>query len=354
MKVLFVASVVKKHINQFHIPYLKWFQDHGFEVHVCAGNDFEPGEVCEIPYCDKYYEVPFCRSPFKLQNFQAYRTLKKIIETEQYDLIHCNTPVAAAITRVAGRKVRKRGTKIIYTAHGFHFFQGAPRSAKLYYIIEKLLAPMTDAIVTINQEDYAAARSFCKHCRCDSYLLHGTGVDTVKIQKTKVDVAALRKKIGIPTDAFVVMTTVEINRNKNLDTALRAFAKVCTEDMYYLICGSGDMKTACQQLTKDLQIEQHVIFAGYRYDVFELLYAADLFLFPSHREGLGIAALEAMSAGLPLVASNIRGVTEYAVDQKNSLLFAPDDVDGFASAIQRLHEDEPLRKQLGRCCLPFR
>ena len=79
MKVLFVASVVKKHINQFHIPYLKWFQDHGFEVHVCAGNDFEPGEVCEIPYCDKYYEVPFCRSPFKLQNFQAYRTLKKII-----------------------------------------------------------------------------------------------------------------------------------------------------------------------------------------------------------------------------------------------------------------------------------
>ena len=201
MKVLFVASVVKKHINQFHIPYLKWFQDHGFEVHVCAGNDFEPGEVCEIPYCDKYYEVPFCRSPFKLQNFQAYRTLKKIIETEQYDLIHCNTPVAAAITRVAGRKVRKRGTKIIYTAHGFHFFQGAPRSAKLYYIIEKLLAPMTDAIVTINQEDYAAARSFCKHCRCDSYLLHGTGVDTVKIQKTKVDVAALRKKIGIPTDA---------------------------------------------------------------------------------------------------------------------------------------------------------
>lgn len=347
MKVLFVASVVKKHINQFHIPYLKWFQDHGFEVHVCASNDFEPGEVCEIPYCDKYYEVPFCRSPFKLQNFQAYRTLKKIIETEQYDLIHCNTPVAAAITRVAGRKVRKRGTKIIYTAHGFHFFQGAPRSAKLYYIIEKLLAPMTDAIVTINQEDYAAARSFCKHCRCDSYLLHGTGVDTVKIQKTKVDVAALRKKIGIPTDAFVVMTTVEINRNKNLDTALRAFAKVCTEDMYYLICGSGDMKTACQQLTKDLQIEQHVIFAGYRYDVFELLYAADLFLFPSHREGLGIAALEAMSAGLPLVASNIRGVTEYAVDQKNSLLFAPDDVDGFASAIQRLHEDEPLRKQLG-------
>ena len=281
MKVLFVASVVKKHINQFHIPYLKWFQDHGFEVHVCAGNDFEPGEVCEIPYCDKYYEVPFCRSPFKLQNFQAYRTLKKIIETEQYDLIHCNTPVAAAITRVAGRKVRKRGTKIIYTAHGFHFFQGAPRSAKLYYIIEKLLAPMTDAIVTINQEDYAAARSFCKHCRCDSYLLHGTGVDTVKIQKTKVDVAALRKKIGIPTDAFVVMTTVEINRNKNLDTALRAFAKVCTEDMYYLICGSGDMKTACQQLAKDLQIEQHVIFAG------------------------------------------------------------------FASAIQRLHEDEPLRKQLG-------
>ncbi len=346
-KVLFVASVVKKHINQFHLTYLKWFKERGYEVHVCARNDFEDGEKCVIPYCDKYFDLPFSRSPLSLSNLTAFFKLKNIIDSGDYELIHCHTPVAAVITRLAAVRFRKKGKKVIYTAHGFHFFKGAPAVSRLYYVVEKFLAPFTDAIITINQEDYEAAEKFCKKCGCKSYLVHGVGVDTIRIRNTKVDRSAVRKNLGIPDDAFVIMTTVEINRNKNIATALRAFEKVKKPNMFYLVCGSGDMKSYCMELAKTLGISDNVIFAGYRYDVFTLLHIADVFLFPSYREGLGIAAIEAMSAGLPVIASDIRGVTEYAVNGKNSLLFRPDDVDGFAGAIATLESNEELRKELG-------
>lgn len=346
-KVLFVASVVKKHINQFHLTYLKWFKDRGYEVHVCARNDFEDGEKCFIPYCDKYFDIPFSRSPFSLSNLSVYFKLKKIIDSGDYELIHCHTPVAAVITRLAAVGFRRKGKKVIYTAHGFHFFKGAPATSRLYYLVEKFMAPFTDALITINQEDYEAAQKFCRKCSCKSYLVHGVGVDTVRIKNTTVDRSAVREKLGIPDDAFVIMTTVEINRNKNISTALRAFQKVRKPNMFYLVCGSGDMKDTCTELAESLGISDNVIFAGYRYDVFTLLHIADVFLFPSYREGLGIAAIEAMSAGLPIIASNIRGVTEYAVDGQNSLLFRPDDTDGFAGAIAELESNKELRKRLG-------
>ncbi|MCI7767169.1 MAG: glycosyltransferase family 4 protein [Oscillospiraceae bacterium] len=346
-KVLFVASVVKKHINQFHLTYLKWFKDRGYEVHVCARNDFEAGEDCYIPYCDKLFELPFSRSPFSLSNISVYFKLKKIIDEGGYELVHCHTPVAAVISRLASAGQRKKGMKLIYTAHGFHFFKGAPPVSRIYYAVEKCLAPLTDAIITINREDYEAAKRICEKCSCDSYLVHGVGVDTVRIANTSVDFPALRRRLGIPENAFVIMTTVEINRNKNIATALKAFKKVCNSNMYYLVCGSGDMKEHCEKLAAELEISDNVVFAGYRYDVFELLHIADVFLFPSYREGLGIAAIEAMSAGLPVIASDIRGVTEYAVNGKNSMLFPPDDIDGFAGAIKLLYDDKELRERLG-------
>ena len=156
--VLFVASVTKKHIIQFHLPYMKWLQEHGYKVHVCAGDDFEPDEPKTVPYCDEYFIVPFYRSPFATRNFRSYRELRKLIAENKYELVHCHTPVAAAIARYALRTARKKqGTKVLYTAHGFHFYEGAPKISKLYYLAEKIMARYTDAIITINREDYQAA-----------------------------------------------------------------------------------------------------------------------------------------------------------------------------------------------------
>ena len=169
----------------------------------------------------------------------------------------------------------------------------------------------------------------------------------------------MRRQLGIPEGAFAVMTTAEINRNKNITSGIKAFAAAAEKggDMYYIICGSGDMLEQCRELALELGVSDRVIFTGYRHDVPQLLRAADVFLFPSYREGLGIAAVEAMAAGLPLVASDIRGVREYAVSGENSLLYAPDDIQGFADAISLLEKDDELRRRLGenavKAALPF-
>ncbi len=158
-KVLFVATVVKTHIMQFHLPYLKMFQVAGWETAVASRNDYENPADCVIPYCDHFYDIPFERMPWKPKNVTAYGMLKQIIDSEHYDIIHCHTPVGALIARLAARDARKRGTRVIYTAHGFHFFTGAPlQNWLLFYPPERLLAPATDVLITINKEDYARAK----------------------------------------------------------------------------------------------------------------------------------------------------------------------------------------------------
>lgn len=345
-RVLFVASVLKKHIIQFHIPYLRWFREQGFIVDVCAANDLEDNENIPLDFCDNYYDVPFCRSPFHLKNIAAYHKLKGIISENNYDIIHCHTPTAAAIARIAAADARKKGCRLLYTAHGFHFFKGASPVSRLYYFIEKMLSGMTDAIITINSEDFEASKRLCGG-KCDTYLLHGVGVDTKKIAAITDEKSEIRRRLNIPENAFTVMTTAELNRNKNIFTALKAISLCKTENLRYIICGSGELRRECEKYAEKLGIGGITHFLGYRYDVPTLLHAADVFLFPSYREGLGIAAIEAMSAGVPVVGSNIRGITEYAANGVNSILLNPSDAAGFADAIDRLAADGELLRRLG-------
>lgn len=346
--ILYIATIAKKHICQFHIPYLKWFREHGYIVHVCAGDDFEEGDTREIPYCDKFYPVDFSRNPLNPRNLRTYKQLKQIIDAHNYELIHCHTPIASVIGRIAAGRTRKRNnTKVLYTTHGFHFFQGAPRSCMLYYFAEKMMIPHTDALITINREDYEAAKRMCRGKSCHVYYVHGMGVDTKRIRNTRVDRDELKQRLGIPRDAFVMLSVSELNANKNLKTTLRAFAKLRHQDLYYLICGSGDMFESYQKLAEELNISDRVIFTGYRYDIFEIVHIADVFLFPSLREGLGVAPIEAMAAGVPIVASDIRGVREYAENEVNGILLDPNDTDGFADAIDRLYNDREMLARLG-------
>ncbi len=347
-KVLYIATIAKKHICQFHIPYLKWFQEQGYIVHVAARDDFENGDVHMIPHCDHFFDIPFSRSPLSGDNLKAYRQLKRIINENDYELIHCHTPVAAAVGRLAANKQRKKKkTVVLYTTHGFHFFKGAPRSSKLYHLAEKFLVPYTNGIITVNSEDYEAAKLLCKGKKCEVYYVHGMGVDTQKFGNCSMDRDALKQKLGIPREAFVLLSVSEINLNKNLSVTLRAFAILENKSVYYVICGTGDQLESCKALARELNISEQVIFTGYRYDIHNIVHIADVFLFPSLREGLGVAPLEAMSAGVPIVASNIRGVKEYAVDGWNSILLEPNDIEGYAKAINRLFENAELREYLG-------
>ena len=184
-KVLFVATVVKTHINTFHLPFLKMFKEHGWEVHVAAKNDFVD-EQCIIPNCDHHFDMEFVRGPFSQRNIAAYKQLKQIIETNHYDIIHCHTPVAGVLTRLAARTAK--GTTVIYTAHGFHFYQGAPLINWLvYYPVERVCGKFTDKLITINQEDYHRANSWRLRNNGKIYYVPGIGVDLEEIQNISIN-----------------------------------------------------------------------------------------------------------------------------------------------------------------------
>ena len=209
-KVLFTATV-DSHILQFHIPYLKMFKEKGYEVHV-ATNGTE-----NIPYCDVKHVVSFERSPIKINNLKAIKQLKKIIDKEKFEIIHCHTPMGSVVTRLAAKKARKEGTKVIYTAHGFHFYKGAPLiNWMIFYPIEKYLSQYTDCLITINDEDYELARKKFKKCK-QIELIYGVGVDENKFnfKMTDQEKHELRKSLGLRDDDFVIIYVAELSKRKN-------------------------------------------------------------------------------------------------------------------------------------------
>lgn len=344
-KVLFVATVVKTHIMEFHIPYLEMFKQMGWETAVASRNDYENSADCKIPFCDTYYDIPFERSPLKVSNFKAYKALKHVIDEGEYDIIHCHTPVGAMLTRLAAKKARKRGTKVIYTAHGFHFYKGAPLiNWMLYYPVERFLARYTDVLITINKEDYARAQKFRAGKVC---YIPGVGIDTAKFQVSEDARAAKRKELGLGDGDFVLLSVGELIARKNHSTVLKALAELkddsCYERMQYLICGRGELDAELKQLAEQLGIADHVHFLGYRSDIREICNAGDLFVFMSLQEGLPVALMEAMACGLPVVCSNIRGNTDLIEDGVSGRTVEPK-TESIFQAIRQLVVEESAKQ----------
>ena len=345
-KVLFVATVVKLHIMVFHIPYLEWFKKNGYEVHVCARNDYENKDECKIPFCDKFYDLPFERLPFKKNNIYVLKELKNIIDINRYDIIHCHTPMGGALGRLAAREARNNGTKVIYTAHGFHFYKGAPIISWLvYYPVERWLARYTDILVTINKEDYNRAKKF-KKVRVE--YVPGVGIDTDRFENVKTDKEKKRESLGIGNDEFMILSVGELNKNKNHQMIIKAIARLNNRKVKYVLCGQGPLKNELIKLSQDLKVEKQVRFLGFRDDVSEIYKVADLFVFPSYREGLSLSLMEAMSSGLPVVCSNIRGNKDLIKDGEGGYLINLDNIEGFREAIKKLVDNDSLRKKMGR------
>lgn len=329
-KVLFTATVVKTHINVFHLPYLKWLKEQGYEVHVAAKNDFI-NEPCIIPNCDKYYDVKFARFPFNKTNIKAYKQLKKLIQENNYKIIHCHTPVAGVLTRLAARK--NKITTVIYTAHGFHFFKGAPLlNWLIYYPVERFCARYTDKLITINKEDYERAKQFKLRKNGKVYYVPGVGIDLNKIENIKVDIKKKKAELGIQENTPVLLSVGELIKRKNHETVLKALRQIKDKNFVYLICGRGILMEHLQNLTKQLGLESKVKFLGFRKDIAEICKAADLFIFPSYQEGLPVALMEATATGLPVIASNVRGNRDLIAKEN---LFEPDDVAALTNLIKK-------------------
>ena len=337
MKILFTATV-QSHICQFHLPFIEMLKKQGHEVHVAAKNnlDLKPGLKLDI--ADKVYDVPFERSPFSTQNIKAYKVLKKIMEENQYGMVHCNTPMGGVVTRLAANRKK---TKVVYTAHGFHFFKGAPlKNWLMYYPMEWVLAFKTDVLICINKEDFALAKKHM-HAKRVEYV-HGVGVNERKIAPSAVSREEKRSELKIPENAKVLFSIGELNENKNHEVIIKAVAKINNPDIHYMIAGNGDKEEYLNRLSASLGIQDKVHLLGYKTDINELLQCSDVFCLPSKREGLSVALMEAAAAGLPVVCSDIRGNSDIIADCEGGYLCKPTDVDAFAEKISLLIGAEEL------------
>ena len=344
-KILFVATVVKTHIAQFHLPYLKMLKDMGWDTAVAAKNDYENPEDCRIPNCDRFYPIDFARNPLDFGNLTAYRELKQVIDQGDFDVIHCHTPVAAILARLAARGARKKGCKVLYTAHGFHFYKGARLLNWLaYFPPEWLCAFFTDVLITINQEDYRFAQ---KHLHAKSIrYVRGVGVDLGKFRDHTGEREALRRSLGVQDDEFMLLSVAEMTKNKNHKMMMRALAQLPDPKVKLFCAGRGQELENNKRLCKALGLEDRVFFLGYRQDVPALYAAADAFLFISFREGLSLSLMEAMSSALPAIVSPIRGNTDLIENGKEGL-YTPLNPASVAKAIRTLAGDTALCRRLG-------
>lgn len=338
-KVLFVATVVRLHINMFHKPFIQWFHEQGWQVDVAANNDYEDKSECVIPYCDNFYCLPFERSPLKKGNLEAYRQLKELLDKEHYDMIHCHTPMGSVITRLAAGSARNKGTKVLYTAHGFHFYKGSPMINWLvYYPIERILAHRTDLLITMNREDYERAKTF--HAK-QTAIVNGVGLDLNKFVEASTDEKAeVRQMLGLQKEDVFAISVAQLIKRKNHMALIQAVAKMENPHFHLFICGDGVQEEELRAKVKELGIEKQVHFLGFRRDVYKLCSSADLFLFASLQEGLPVAIMEAMACGLPIVASNIRGNNDLIDPGMGGYLVNPNDVDGFVEGIRKIMKDE--------------
>jgi glycosyltransferase involved in cell wall biosynthesis len=344
-KVLFVATVVKKHINAFHLPYIKMFHEAGWEVSVCARNDFENKDECEIPFCDIFYDLPFERFPLKRNNLKVFYQLKKLVEEEKYDIIHCHTPTGGMLTRIAGRKVRKNGTTIIYTAHGFHFYKGSPLlNWMLYFPIEYWLSKYTDILITINEEDYHLAQRYFRASQIE--YVPGVGIDIKRIDNVCINKSAKRQELGIGEKDFVILSVGEVNKNKNQALVVKGVNAIGSDTLHYIICGKGPCENRIRKLSQKLKIEKNIRLVGFRNDVIEIYKMADAFVFPSKREGLSLALMEAMASGLPCIVSDIRGNRDLIENNKGGIHISGNSVFELEEAIRKIMTSIPLRQKM--------
>ena len=341
-KVLFVATITK-HINTFHIPYLKWFKEQGYEVHVASNGD------SEIEYCDKHYNLPFDRFPLKKNNMYAYKELKKIIDENSYEIIHCHTPVGGVVTRLAARKARKKGTKVIYTAHGFHFYKGAPLANWIiYYPIEKICARWTDCLITITYEDYEFAKKKLKAKNIEH--IHGIGMNADRFQKELSfdEKIKKRKALGISQDDIVFSYVAELNKNKNQILLIDVINDLKKEipNIKLLLVGEGEYFDKYQELLIQKKVDNNINLLGKRKDINEILSITDIYLASSYREGLPVNVMEAMYKGLPVVATDNRGHRELIKNEVNGYIFK--NKEDLIQKIKYMLNNNWLFEQLGK------
>ena len=340
-KVLFTSHVAN--FAKFNQPFMRWFKQQSYEVHYAS-----VGEEL-VANADKHFVISFERSPFKLNNVRAIKQLRQIIDSEGYDIIHTHTPMGSVITRIAATKARKNGTRVVYTAHGFHFFTGAPFvNWVLYYPIERIMARLTDTLVTINLEDYKRAKHQFK---TNVEYVPGVGVDPDRFKRmTTTEKSQLQASLGIKPKDIVMVYAAEISHRKRQIWLINTLRELIAtnSNFHLLLAGSDSLNGASQKLVHDYNLENNIHFLGYRSDIPQLMMISDIALSASSQEGLPVNIMEAMYAGLPIVATDCRGNRDLVMNGINGHLVDQNNSQAFTKRVEQLAGDKLLRVAMAK------
>lgn len=360
MKKVLIVTHVSGFVPQFEMNNVRILQQMGYEVHYASN-------FCNVHYGEDnhrldgtgivQHQVDFSRSPLGLcSNMRAYRQLKRLFKEHKFAMLHCHTPVASIYARLAASGYRKKRMKVLYTTHGFHFYDGAPLKYRLVYPIERGMARLTDAIITINKEDFRNARKFRLAKRDGSrgrvYRIKGVGIESELYVKDAVVRERKRQELGLAKDEFALVSVGELNRNKNHALAVEALGRLKHLKVRYFICGEGSERSRLLSLAEQCGVADRLTLTGFRKDIPEILTAVDAMVFPSVREGFGMAAIESLAAGLPVIATDNRGTREYMCDGVNGYVLSDNTVEAMAETIERMYRLSPEKyEEMKRNCM---
>lgn len=342
--ILFVSHTTD--FVKFNVQNIKYFKEKGWKVDYASMEEMAFPEVG----VDEHFKIPFSRAPLKKTNIVAYKELKKIIEKNHYDLVHCHTPVGGVIARLASRKERKKGeTKVIYTGHGFHFYKGAPIiNWAIYYPVEKLMARYSDAVVTINQEDYQLAK---RKFHTSVFQINGIGVNEQRFYAVDGEERrALRRKYRFAEGDFLLIYAAELNANKNQKFLIELMPEILTiiPNAKLLLAGKGEKEKEYKKMILENGLQEAVFLLGYRADINKIYQMSDLGISVSVREGFGLNVIEEMACGLPVIVSNNRGHRELVKDGENGYKFDLKDKKDFLDKLEKIYKNcnrESIRKR---------
>lgn len=350
-KVLILASVASM-IDQFNMPNIDLLQSLDYDVHVAC--NFENGNTCSLDKIMelkkkldlmnvKIYQIDFTRSVFDIkQDIIAYRQVKKIMVDNKYKFIHCHSPIGGVVGRLA---CKTTNTKCIYTAHGFHFYKGAPfKNWLIFYPIEKWLSRYTDVLITINREDFERTEKKLKVKHI--VYVPGIGIDLKRYQFEYCNRKTFRRELGLADDDIMLISVGELNMNKNHQIVIKALGEIKNPRIHYIVAGQGNRKQDLINLAKEYKMEDRLHLLGFRNDIAKLYKESDIFIHPSFREGLSVAVMEAMACGLPCIVSNIRGNKDL-IDKEGGFLFELTKLSTLRHAIEELVKNKNLREKYG-------
>lgn len=358
MKKALIITALGGFIRSFLTSDIKILQDMGYEVH-CAANINHEGADGLAEYFEEmnvvFHQIDFSSNrPISKETLMAYKQVVKLIKKTRFSLIHCHTPIAGVITRVAARKQQKKGTKVIYTTHGFYFHKHSSKKTWMVFrTIEDLMSRYSDAIITINHEDYSNAKKM--HCS-NVYYIPGVGVDTKRFSDVIVDRDEYRKKLGVKKEDFLILGVGELSHRKNHQIIIKALGEAKIPNSVFMICGnamnSANTKDELEKLAKQENVDLRLM--GLRKDIPEICKCADIGVMPSTREGLGLSGIEMLASGLPVVASDVHGIVDYIINNEDGYLCNPYDYREFSGAIKKaLKTKDVMKKKCKKYAKPF-